>query len=292
MTVGGQIDYMVQFNLRQGDNGVIRKLGYLDVPQVEEMPTGIEDDYVIRIIHKLIQNENMIGFFMKEKLVGIAGMSLFEGEAAVLGRLRTHKDYRKKGIASALMNTLQTKAFENPAVIWTGYATEDYNTAGNSLAPHLQMQLESEIVSCRISPQSILGQTDTEPFNKVNDMDKKVTIEKYWKTSVSSFFPYSIYYPLPYLPSLSSVYLKQVEVFVNDNGGFLLMKEEKGASYLHVKVLNKSTVYSKAMWKSVNAYALEEARAIWIDLPKQDAKWLEPFSHQTTWHLYGQKRSI
>ena len=256
------------------------------------MPTGIEDDYVIRIIHKLIQEEKMIGFFMKEKLVGIAGMTLFEGEATVLGRLRTHVDYRKNGIASALMNTLQNEAFDNPAVIWVGYATEDYNTGGNCLAKHLQMQLVTQIVSSRISPHSILGQTVTSPFNRVPDEDKKATIEKYWKENVPSFFPYSIYYPLPYLPSLSSPYLEQIELFVNDDGGFIMVKEEKGASYLHVKVLNETTLYSKAMWDKVNAYAIEEARTIWVDLPIQHAEWLEPFSHQTIWRLYGQKRSL
>lgn len=281
-----------QIGLMKGEKELIRTLEYEDIPLVKEMPTGIEDDYVIRIIHKLMQEEKIVGYFKKEMLVGIAGLTIFEGEAAVLGRLRTHSDFRKKGIASELMNTLQIEAFENPAIIWVGYATEDYNTGGNCIAPHLQMQLESQIVSSRISPHTIIGQTVTRSFNIVTEENKKATIEKYWKESGQSFFPYSIYYPLPYLPSLSSTYLEQVELFANDTGGFMLVKEEKGASYLHVKVLNETTLYSREMWKMVNAYAIEEARTIWIDLPIQQAKWLEPYSHQTTWCLYGQKRSL
>ncbi|WP_226657465.1 GNAT family N-acetyltransferase [Pseudalkalibacillus hwajinpoensis] len=271
---------------------MIRRLTSKDIPVVKEMPTGLEEDYVSRILHRLIEEETIMGYFHNEKLVGIAGMTMFEREAVVLGRLRTHVDYRNKGIASALMNTLKNEAFNHQMVTWVGYATEEYNTAGNRLAPHLEMHLEAKVVSSLVSPYVMMGQTTTEPFERVVTADKKTIIEKYWKKNKATFFPYSIYYPLPYLPILSPAYLNKVELFVNGSGGFMIMKEEKGASYLHLKVFNETTLYNKTMWDMVNAHASEEARTIWVDLPIQQAKWLEPYSHQTIWHLYGQKRSL
>lgn len=271
---------------------LIRRLTSKDIFVIKEMPTGLEEDYVKRIVERLIKEETLMGYFHNEKLVGIAGMTIFEREAVVLGRLRTHVDYRNQGIASALMNTLQKEAFHHPQISWVGYATEEYNTAGNRLAPHLHMDLEAKVVSSRVSPYVMKGQNTTEPFERVESADKKTTIETYWKKNEAAFFPYTIYYPLSFLPILSPAYLNQVELYVNDHGGFMIMKEEKGASYLHLKVFNEITLWNKTMWEMVNAYASEEARTIWIDLPIQQAKWLEPYSHQTVWHLYGLKRSL
>jgi GNAT superfamily N-acetyltransferase len=275
----------------KGEKVLIRRLENNDIPLIKEMPTGIEEDYVLRIIDSLVEEENMIGFFYNEKLVGIAGMTLFEEKYAVLGRLRTHTEYRKQGIASVLMKTLQHEALKKRTVSWVGYTTEGYNKGGNCLSPHLQMQLEATLVSSRISPYTVLGENITGPFKSI-DAEKKLIINRFWKTTEQSFFPYSIYYPLPDLPSLSPAYLEKVELFVNDREGFMMVKEDKGASYLHVIVLNKTTLYSKAMWDIINDYASEEARTIWIDLPREQAKWLAPYSHQTIWHLYGQKKEF
>lgn len=276
----------------KGGSLLIRRLTSKDIPIIKEMPTGLKEDYVGRILQRLLEEETLLGYFYKEKLVGIAGMTIFERQAVVLGRLRTHADYRNQGIASALMKALQKEACHHRLISWVGYATEEYNTPGNRLAPHLKMKLEAKVVSSRVSPYVMIGQNKTEPFKRVVAADKKITIETYWKKNESDFFPYSIYYPLPFLPILSPSYLNQVELFVNGSGGFMIMKEEKGASYLHLKVFNETTLYSKELWETVNAYASEEARTIWVDLPLQQAKWLEPYSHQTVWHLYGQKRSL
>lgn len=270
---------------------LIRSLEWNDIALVEEMPTGIEDDYVVRIIKRLIKEDEMAGYFEAGKLIGIAGMTLYEGEAAVLGRLRTHIDYRGKGVASALMNFLRKEAHHNSNVKWIGYATEEYNIAGNRLAPHLHMKLEAVIVSSRISPHTVSGDIVMSPFQKVTGTEKKGLIEKEWENNSHSFFPYSIYYPLPFVPDLSSSYIDSTEIFVNEYGSFMMTKEEKGASYLHVKVSNETVLYSKEMWEIASTCASEEARTIWVDLPMKEAKWLEMKSHQTIWHLYGQKRS-
>ncbi|WP_169525400.1 GNAT family N-acetyltransferase [Pseudalkalibacillus hwajinpoensis] len=272
---------------------MIRKLTAADIEEVTGMETGIEDDYVIRIFSKLIEENYMLGYFEAHTLVGIAGVTIYEGEVAVLGRLRTHKEYRGRGIASTLMNQLKKESFHSLDMDWVGYATEMNNIAGNRMARHLQMNLEAIVVSSRISPGAVEGTHDTQPYRSdFSRNSKKKYLEECSEKERLPFFPHSIYYPLPYVPKLTVGYLDSIEMFQNDLGSFMIMKEEKGASYLHVKVWNERTLHSKEMWQIVNAEAEREARSIWIDLPLDQANWLEAQSHQTIWHLYGKKRSM
>lgn len=272
---------------------MIRKLTVADRKDVRAMETGIEDDYVIRIFSKLVEEDDMLGYFEGHKLVGIAGMTIYEGELAVLGRLRTHTNYRGRGIASALMNELKEEAFHSLNMSWAGYATEKNNLAGNRLARCLQMNLEATVVSSRLSPGTVEGTLDTQPYRSDFSREcKKNYLEELSVTEDLTFFPHSIYYPLPYVPKLTSGYLDSIEMFQNDFGTFILMKEEKGATYLHVKVWNEKTLHSKEFWEIVNAEAEREARSIWIDLPTEQAKWLEAHSHQNIWHLYGKKKEL
>ncbi|MBN8207973.1 GNAT family N-acetyltransferase [Bacillus sp. NTK071] len=271
---------------------MIRKLKAADIEDVIGMETGIEDDYVIRIFSKLIEEDYMLGYFEGDTLVGIAGITIFEEEVAVLGRLRTHMNYRGRGIASTLMKQLKEEAFHSLGMQWVGYATEKHNKAGNRLARNLQMNFEATIVSSRISPNAVAGTYDTQPYRfDFSRESKNKYLEEFSQNEDLPFFPHSIYYPLPYVPTLTTSYLDTIEMYQNDLGTFMIMKEEKGASYLHVKVWNERTLHSKEMWQIVNAEAEREARSIWIDLPTYQAKSLEAQSHQTIWHLYGIKRS-
>ncbi len=279
--------------MQEGETNLIRKLTAADRKDVIAMETGIEDDYVIRIFPKLIEQHDMLGYFEGPTLVGIAGMTIYEGEIAVLGRLRTHSNYRGRGIASALMNELKEEAFHSLNLNWACYATEENNIPGNRMARHLQMNLEAIVVSSRISPGTVEGTLDTQPYRSDYSREsKKKYLEEYSVNEDLDFFPHSIYYPLPYVPNLTDGYLDSIEMFQNHSGSFIIMKEEKGATYLHVKVWNERTLHSKELWQIVNAEAEKEARSIWIDLPTEQAKWLEAHSHQTIWHLYGKKKEL
>ncbi|WP_347549862.1 GNAT family N-acetyltransferase [Pseudalkalibacillus hwajinpoensis] len=271
---------------------MIRILTEADKEIVSSMETGIEDDYVIRIFLKLVEEDCVIGYFQDQMLVGIAGVTIFESEAAVLGRLRTHRNFQGQGIATMLMNRLKNDAFLEPGVTWTGYATERNNVPGNRLAKHLQMDLEASLVSSRISPGDVVGWNEELSFQHESSREekRKCLIENDQCRKLS-FFPYSIYYPLPYAPHLSHTYVDSLEMYRSDAGSFFLMKEEKGASYLNIKVWDEQVLYSKSMWEIVNEQAEQEARLIWVDLPSNLARSFEAKSHQTVWNLYGQTRS-
>ncbi|MGA9290656.1 MAG: GNAT family N-acetyltransferase [Anaerobacillus sp.] len=271
---------------------MIRKLAAEDTDIVKKMKTGIEGDYVLRILHKLIEDDHILGYFEKGKLVGIAGMSIYENECAVLGRLRTHVEYRGRSIASKLMNHLRMEALENPNIVWTGYATEATNIAGNRLASSLSMNLEAVIVSTRISPGIVNGTNAGGPYRfEPSTKIKKKVLEIECAHLEFPFFPYSIYYPLPYVPDLTQLYLDNIELYTSKTGNFVIMREDKGASYLHLKVWNGQTLHCQEMWRIVNFIAQKEDRTIWVDLPKEQAYLFKTQSNQTIWHLYGQKRS-
>lgn len=279
--------------MQEGETNLIRKLTAANRKDVIAMETGIEDDYVIRIFSELIKKDEMLGYFEGQSLVGIAGMTIYEGDVAVLGRLRTHSNYRGRGIASALMNQLKEKAFRSLNMNWVGYATEKNNIPGNRMARQLQMNLEAIVVSSRIIPGTVEGTIDTQSYRSDYSREsKKKYLEEYSVNEDLTFFPHSIYYPLPYVPNLTDDYLDSIEMFQNNMGSFIIMKEEKGATYLHVKVWNEKTLHSKELWQIVNAEAEKDARSIWIDLPTEQAKWLEAHSHQSIWHLYGIKKEL
>ncbi len=276
----------------KGGVAMIRTLSTEDIELVKVMKTGVEDDYVIRILPKLIEDDHFLGYFEKGKLCGIAGMSIYENESAVLGRLRTHVDYRGRGIASKLMNQLRMEALENPSIVWTGYATEANNIPGNRLAPSISMKLEAVIVSTRISPGVVWGTNSGLPYQIEQSVKvKKKVLEIDCVNDEFPFFPHSIYYPLPYVPDLTEPYLNDIVLYKNSTGKFVIMREEKGALYLHLKVWNEQTLNCSEMWRIVNYFAHKENRTIWIDLPIKQASWLKTQSNQTIWHLYGQKRS-
>ncbi|WP_270179041.1 GNAT family N-acetyltransferase [Alkalihalobacillus sp. CinArs1] len=270
---------------------MIRYLTYSDYGQLKGMKTNIQDDYIVRIFPRLVENDSLVGYFEDDRLVGIAGLTTFENEIGILGRLRTDVDFRGRGIASSLMKTLMESAYSSSSIKWIGYATEKSNLPANQLSKKLNMMLTSTVVSARIRAGVIRGKVDSISFNKFqNPITKRSALSNSFQDSRFSFFPYEIYYPLPYIPVLSDVYIEKIELYSSEAGDFFLSREEKGDSYLHLKLFNPTLLNSKAMWTIVNNIASEEDRRIWIDLPLEHDHLLNKTFEKTFWHLIGQGR--
>lgn len=271
---------------------MIRTLTHYDYEHVKGMVTNIEDDYIIRIFSHLVEQDLLVGYFINSKLVGLAGLTIFEDEVAILGRLRTHVRYRGKGIATSLMEVLIDHAYKSDRVKWVGYATEKDNLSANSLSSKLNMVTKAEIISARVSPGTVIGVDSGGPFKKIDSLpSKQRKLAANAKESQFTFFPYAIYYPLPYIPDLSDLYISNIEMYSSKAGDFFLMRDEKGASYLHLKLFDLTLLKSKAMWKIVNRIAHEEQRTIWLDLPASHEDPLNDFQ-KTHWHLIGREREL
>ncbi|WP_377888809.1 GNAT family N-acetyltransferase [Alkalihalobacillus sp. R86527] len=272
---------------------MIKYLTYSDYGLLENMNTNIRNDYILRIFPRLVQQESLIGYFENDRLIGIAGLTLFENEIAILGRLRTDVSYRGKGIATTLMKALIEKAYMTQSLKWVGYATEMDNIPANQLSKRLNMTRESILVSARVGPGIIHGIEGQSRFNKrTNSRLKRSTVLKAFNENQFSFFPYEIYYPLPYIPSLSHLYIEKIELYSSEVGSFFLTREEKGDSYLHVKLFNPTLLKNKQMWNIINKIANDEGRTIWIDLPIEYEDLLGEAFQKTYWHLIGQGREM
>lgn len=257
------------------------------------MKTNIHNDYILRIFPRLVEQESLLGYFENDRLIGIAGLTVFENEIGILGRLRTDVTYRGRGIATSLMKELIQNAYMSDSMKWVGYATEMDNTPANELSKNVNMSIKSKLVSARVRPGEIAGMDDRLVFKSMTDpLMKRSELINSFEESKFSFFPYEIYYPLPYIPSLSNLYMEKLEMYSSGGGSFFLMRDEKGDSYLHVKLFNAHLLTSKPMWNIINKIANDEGRTIWIDLPKEHADLLEEPFQKTVWHLIGQGRTM
>lgn len=74
---------------------LIRALTKEDLPSLQAMETGIEDDYVIRVFERISTGNNkLFGLFSNDQLVSVGGLTVFAKQYAMLGRMRSDLRFR------------------------------------------------------------------------------------------------------------------------------------------------------------------------------------------------------
>lgn len=272
----------------------ITKANQIDVFKME---TGLKEDYVLRILPQLIENEPVYGAYRNDELVAIAGYTLFANSFAILGRLRTAMAYRGNGIATQLLQKVMKIAIEKHSIDWIGLTTLDDNLPVHHIAKNLGMAHMTSYYSCTLRPQKLnKKETDDHNWKIVSGLEKKRWyINKFLPTAtenVLGMFPYEAYYPIIQSQKLiTDKYLERCYMFINtDKHKFiLLMPDHKDKPYFHVKYFWDDFFDHELLIEQLYLLACHHQRYLWIDLAEStyQKRPKEFFDNVSKWRLYG-----
>ncbi len=275
----------------------IRKLTAVDIEALENMETGINDDYVVRIFPRIAeaQSHELFGLFENGSMVVIAGVTYFENRYAVLGRLRTDRRHLQKGYATMLLHAITEKLAKNEDIQWIGAATNTNNPAAVKVLQKLGLHLYSAFHSVTINPASasFLTGDGTAAWEEVIELKEKRYILEHLPPEQNELqlFPYECYYPLPYEPQhLSDEYLAKCLFYKKDSRFAVIMPDEKAEPYFQVKYFQQDLFQQQGLWNLIIPLAEANRRKVWLDLPPDTFRNMpEPgrFDIQDQWGLFG-----
>lgn len=276
----------------------IRRLSVHDFEAVKQMHTGIEEDYVLHIFPESVHNEVTYGAFVEDQLVSMAAFTVFAGRYAVLGRLRTDLRFRGRGLVTQLLEELCGKIDDDLNLAWVGLATRADNFPVHQIAAKLQMNRLSTFYSCTLNEagQTVLHKELPAHFNEwteVTDHAQKQTLlnNLLIQDKQLNVFVYECYYPLPFeSPLWSEEYLQNCKCLKNNERFVLLMPDEKGSSYLHMKYFWDDSFSQPGLWQAALTEANKTGRKLWIDLPETQnfEQTTAPFE-RAAWMCFGRR---
>ncbi|MEQ6391198.1 GNAT family N-acetyltransferase [Bacillaceae bacterium S4-13-58] len=276
----------------------VRKLSLEDLPQLQAMDTGIEDDYVIYIFENLVteKSHSVYGLFDHEKMVAIAGYTVFAKHFAVLGRLRSDRRYRGNGHATELLKWIMDELNGMDDIHWIGAATNEPNLPARRVLDKLGLSADAIYHSLVLKSPDVFGSVADGPvWDPVTDISEKRKILLAHQNNALGMFPYECYYPLPFVEELfADEYLDSLAIFINPDGDrFVALKaDSKGDWYAHVKYFWDDHFEQPGFWKTVFEYTRQHRNSmgIWIDFSPQGFRNipnLEAFDIQEPWMMYG-----
>lgn len=280
-----------------------RQLYQKDYDLYEKMETQLEEDYMLRVFNRLTSDGNaLFGLFQDDTLVAVAGYTLFAGEFAMMGRLRSDSRYRKNGYGTLITEYIYNEAKQTEGIKWIGANTEKRNTPAQKVLKKLAVPHVATLYAAQASDLSPLVKADnTDEWRQVTSVDKKREwIEQTYLNPQfeKTVFPFEAYYPFPARPALfTAERLDEWLCFENSDASrvVFMWEEEKGKKYLHVvypwsdflKQPGLFSLISKEFRKSQDTY---ETEAIWLDLTEEEAELLpddHPFELPSPWMLHG-----
>ncbi|GAB3793408.1 GNAT family N-acetyltransferase [Virgibacillus kimchii] len=282
-------------------NQVIRQLYEQDLPIVEGMQTGIEDDYVIRIFERLASPPNrLFGLFVDNQLVSMAGYTIYAKHYAMVGRLRSDIRFKGNGYSTKLTSHVFKEASKEKNIVWVGANTQEHNIPAQRVLEKNRLDQHIYLHGAVTEDTSIM-ETGAEPWQRITSLErkKKWLEETYIKSGQP--FPFECYYPFP-----GSRYLfhdkdiAQWNFYENeDRSRFLITKtDQKKHHYLHAVYPWDDITSQKGLWETISrdyrdfAAQNEEETYIWMDLTKEEAKQLpagHAFELPDPWILFGTK---
>lgn len=277
-----------------------RQLTKDDFHLYKKMQTELEEDYMIRVFDRLTEGDNYLyGLFENDALIAIAGYTLFAGEYAMLGRLRSDWRYRKKGYGSKIIQYMIDEALKHPTVKWIGANTEQHNKPALSILKKSEIPPVATLYAAQTKDVSSLTNqekawTEVTSIEKKQEWIQKTYLNPEFETTV---FPFEAYYPFPARPSLFENQLDKWRFFENENQTryFITWTEEKGQNYLHVVYPWSDFIEQSGFFETVHseferAKKRNEADLIWMDLTEEEVATLpseHPFKHPSPWVLHG-----
>ncbi|TSJ66733.1 GNAT family N-acetyltransferase [Allobacillus salarius] len=278
-----------------------RQLELGDRDKLEQMETGIQDDYVIRIFDRLIEHkEHMIyGLFAGDQLVSVGGYTIFAEQYAMLGRLRTDIRYRGEGSATKLLKHVLQEIKKLDGINWVGGNTQRHNYSGMNVLNKLGLP---ELIDLHASTVVDVEKLDTETgplWNEISNVDEKMSWLETLTQDPNTIFPYEAYYPFPVSPTLfKKENVKNWLLFKNTTEDrFLIVKEDqKKYKYAQTIYLWDDLWEQPGLLKTIShakhqlAQQTAEDMYIRFDLTEKQRAMVpdeDAFNFQDPWVLHG-----
>lgn len=281
---------------------VIRHLTIDDLPYLEVMETGIENDYVKRIFERLISGNNQLyGMFWDDQLVSVGGYSIFAKSYAMLGRMRSDLRFRGNDLSTQLMSKVMKEALKLPDIQWVGANTQEENSPARRVLEKIGLT-EQTVIHGATTKDVSMFEKGANSWQEVCNLErKKEWIDKlYIKTE--AIFPYECYYPFPASANLfPHEKMREWSFYENDAATRVLItkKDFKKHAYLHAIYPWCDLTEQPGLWETISeAYRMlaadtEDETFIWLDLTKEQAHSLpntHRFSLPSPWVLYGNSK--
>ncbi|GAA0317617.1 GNAT family N-acetyltransferase [Oceanobacillus sp. FSL W7-1293] len=283
-------------------NTYIRQLLPSDKKLMENMQTGIEDDYIIRIFETLCTgNHVLFGLFYNNQLVSTAGYSIFASAYAMLGRLRSDIRYQGNGYSNRLTQYVLNQAFQTKGVEWAGANTQAHNTPAQKVLNKIHLEKQTEFYGC--TANKLDGIPDTKgAWREITDTEEKLKLLDTYHVKEHTFFPLECYYPFPSSSKLFQAEQIKSWRFFQEGGlpPLIAKKDTKKKVYLHAVYPYKDLFQRRGLWNTIAEaqHALQIQHPdkdvhVWIDIPASIIDQLpdeHPFELDSPWLLYGMDR--
>lgn len=280
-----------------------RQLYQEDFELYKAMETQLEEDYMLRVFDRLTSDGNaLFGLFQDDMLIAVAGYTLFAGEFAMMGRLRSDSRYRKNGYGTLITEYIYNEAKRTSDIKWIGANTEKHNTAAQKVLQKLEVPHVTTLYAAQSEDFSALTSGDgTSNWHRVESVEvkRKWIEETYLNPDFDkAVFPLEAYYPFPASPSLfTDDRLSDWICYENSDSTrvVFMWEEEKGKKYLHV-VYPWSDFMTQPGFFDVVSKEFEESKrtnevsSVWMDLTEVEAALLpetHPFDLPSPWMLHG-----
>ncbi|MBM7551319.1 GNAT family N-acetyltransferase [Thalassobacillus pellis] len=276
----------------------IRSLHLHDMEKLKKMDTGIENDYIIRIFKRLVSaaEHGVVGLFSDEDLVSLAGYTIFADEFAMLGRLRTDRNYSGQGYSTKVLQHIIDYSNRKANISWIGANTQIHNTPARKVIEKAGLNAgPTHFYTVLKSPEQVTG-TKGPVWEKVDTFNEKSSLLASLHFTALDAFPYECYYPLPFDQQLfTNNYLEECTFYVNSaTDRFVILRNDlKGDLYSHVKYLWDDHYEQPGFFETIQ-YHLKtispETAGAWIDFSQDGFKNIPdktPYEIQKPWILYG-----
>lgn len=279
-------------------DNLIRLLTIDDLPYLEAMETGIEDDYIERIFIKLVTGNNFLyGLFWNDKLVSIGGFTIFVKRYAMLGRMRSDYRYRGNNLSTKLMTYVMDEVFKLQSIQWVGANTQEENLPAKRVLEKLGLTRLSTLYGSTTKDLSML-ESGAAPWQEVLDLERKKKWIDQLYVKTGAVFPYECYYSFPASEDLfTEEKLMEWCFYENDTSTRVLITKTdlKDYYYLHTVYPWNDLMEQQGLWETIaTAYRklannVVDETYIWMDLSKEATQSLpnyHSFELPSPWILY------
>lgn len=280
-------------------NETIRLLTADDLQALQDMDTGIDDDYVIRVFDRISTGPNRLyGLFHDGRLASIGGYTIFAGSYAMLGRMRSDMRFRGLSLSSRLMAHVQDAALKHPGIRFVGANTQEFNLPAQRVLEKIGLSRQAELFSA-IAKNVEIFESGAAAWKKIDSAEEKMRwLEEVYIRS-GRVFPFECYYPFPASAELfSGQPLAQWEFYENPARDRIVITKHdvKKYDYLHTLYPWEDLFEQPGLWETLRAplekirFESEEGAFVWMDLTRKQASHLpenHPFDLPSPWFLYG-----
>ena len=280
-------------------NETIRQLTDDDLQALQDMDTGIDDDYVIRVFDRISTGNNrLFGLFQDGRLASIGGYTIFAGSYAMLGRMRSDVRFRGQSLSSRLMAHVRDAALDHPGIRFVGANTQEFNLPARRVLEKIGLSRQAELFSA-IAKDVETFESGALPWRKIASAEEKMRWLELVYIRSGRVFPLECYYPFPASPDLfSGQALEQWDFYENPNGDRIVITKHdvKKYDYLHTLYPWDDLFEQPGLWETLHAPLenirrdSEEGAFVWMDLTRNQVGTLSnghPFELPSPWFLYG-----